>query len=137
MIAEISEISDDEEELVPIEEKYITLDWYKEVFFVLQHNKAPADLIKSKARFFKLKSLRYFIFDRNLFGKDTSGILLNCLLEDNADKLIEEFHKGYCGGHHYWKAIVNKILRSGYYWPTMFKDVYKRIAACHECDFRG
>ena len=59
--------------------------------------------------------------------------MLNCLLEEEADKVIEEFHKGYCGGHHFWKATVNKILRSGFYWPTMFKDVHKKIDACHEC----
>ena len=102
-------------------------------FFVLQHHKEPVDLTKSTGRFAKLKSLRYFIFDRNLFWKDTGEILLNCLLEEEADKVIEEFHKGDCGGHHYWKAIVNKILRAGYYWPTMFKDVYKRVVACYEC----
>ena len=35
LIAEISEILDDEEEIFPIEEKYITSDWYKEVVFIL------------------------------------------------------------------------------------------------------
>ena len=64
--------------------------------------------------------------------------MLNCLLEVEAEKVIEEFHKGDCGGHHYWKATTNKILRAGYYWPTMFKDIYKRIVACHECQiFEG
>ena len=133
LIPEISEISNEEEELVPIEEKYITSDWYKDIIFVLHHHKAPAELTKSKARFVKLKSLRYFIFDKNLFWKDTSGILLNCLLEEEVDKVIEEFHKGDCGSHHYWKATVKNILRAGYYWPTMFKDVYKKIDAYHEC----
>ena len=33
MNAEISEICDDEEELVPIDEIYLTSDWYKEVIF--------------------------------------------------------------------------------------------------------
>jgi len=59
-------ISDDEEELVPINGKYLISDCYKDVVFVLQHHKAPT-LTKSKARFVKLKSLRYFIFDRNCF----------------------------------------------------------------------
>eukprot|EP00253_Pinus_taeda_P006884 PITA_06884 len=136
--AEISEISDDEEELVPIDEKYLVSDWYKDVVFVLQHHKAPGDLKKAKARFVKLKSLGYFIFDINLFWKDTRGILLNCLLEEEAEKVIEECHKGDCGGHHYWKATTNKILRAGYFWPTMFKYIYKRIVACHECQiFEG
>ena len=89
MNAEISEISDDEEEMVEIEEKYIISEWYKDVVFVLQHHKYPTDLTKAKARFFKLKYLRYFLFHRNLFLKDTGGVLLNCLLEEEADKVIE------------------------------------------------
>ena len=59
--------------------------------------------------------------------------MLNCLLEEEAKKVIEEFHKGYCGGHHYWKATTNEFLKAGYYWPTIFKDVYKSIDAYHEC----
>ena len=87
--AEISEISDDEEELVQIDEKYITSERYKDAVFFLQHHKAPTDLTKSKARFVKLKYLRYFVYDLNLFWKDTRGILLNCLTEEETDKVIE------------------------------------------------
>eukprot|EP00253_Pinus_taeda_P020351 PITA_20351 len=102
------------------------------------HNRAPENLSKSKARFTKLKSLRYFVYDQNLFWKDAGGILLNCLIEEEADKVIDEFHKGDCGGHHYWKATANKVLRAGYFWPTMFRDIYKKIATCHECQvFEG
>eukprot|EP00253_Pinus_taeda_P017583 PITA_17583 len=99
--AKISEISESEEELVQINEKLLVSECYKDVAFVLQHNKAPANLRKSKARLVKLKSLRYFVYDQNLFWKDAGGILLNCLLEEEVDKVIEEFHKGDCGGHHY------------------------------------
>ena len=42
-------------------------------------------------------------------------------------------HKGACGGHLYWKSTTNKILRVGYYWPTLFSDVYKKVRACLEC----
>jgi hypothetical protein len=46
---------------------------------------------------------------------------------------IREFHKGDCGGHHYWKTTMHKILRAGYYWPNIFTDVYKEVSSCHEC----
>jgi hypothetical protein len=33
---------------------------------------------------------------------------------------------------------VNKILRAGFYWPTIFADVYKGVTTCHECQvFEG
>ena len=56
-------------------------------------------------------------------------ILLYCLLEYEAKKISKEFHEGDCGGHHYWKATVNKILRDGFYWPTMFSDLHKEISS--------
>ena len=38
-----------------------------------------------------------------------------------------------CGGHHSWKESTNNILRAGFYWPSIFSDVYKEVASCHEC----
>jgi hypothetical protein len=28
---------------------------------------------------------------------------------------------------------VNKILTEGFYWPTIFANVYKGVTTCHEC----
>jgi hypothetical protein len=55
------------------------------------------------------------------------------LIEEEAERTIREFHKGDCGGHHYWKTIVHKMLRAGFYWPSIFPDVYKEVSKCHEC----
>jgi len=50
-----------------------------------------------------------------------------------AEMIVAEFHSGLCGGHHYWRATAHKILRVGYYWPTVFTDVCKRVRACIKC----
>lgn len=53
-------------------------------------------------------------------------------------RLLEEFHHGDCGGHLYWKSTANKILRAGFYWPTLFSDVHKKVTSCHQCQiFEG
>ena len=54
MNTEISEISEVEEELVEIDGKFITSEWYKDVAFFLQHNKYHVGLTKSKERFVML-----------------------------------------------------------------------------------
>ena len=59
--------------------------------------------------------------------------MLNCLLEEEAKQMVKEFHEGDRGGHYYWKAIVNKILRESFYWPSMLSDIYKEVASCHKC----
>ena len=36
------------------------------------------------------------------------------------------------------KTTANKILRAGFYWPTLFHDIHKMIIACHKCQiFEG
>jgi hypothetical protein len=103
------------------------------------HNlQAPPGLTKTKARFLKLKALKYCILDGNLYWKDVGGIFLNCLLKDEADKALQDFHEGDCGGHLSWKTTANKILRAGFYWPTLFADVHKKVTSCHKCQvFEG
>ena len=76
---------------------------------------APPELSKTKARFLKLKEAKFCIVNQSLYWKDLGGILSSFLLEGEVEKTIREFHKGDCQGPHYWKTIVHKILRSGFY----------------------
>jgi len=80
----------------------------------------------------RLKAQRYCILDNVLFWKDPGGILMNCLVESEAKEVMNDFHKGDYGGHLYWKTTANKILRAGYYWPSLFSNVYKTVMSCHE-----
>ena len=64
--------------------------------------------------------------------------MLNFLVEEEAKQVMEDFHKGDCGHHHFWKTTENKILRAGYYWPTLFADVHKMVKRYHKCQiFEG
>ena len=55
------------------------------------------------------------------------------LIVQQAQKVMNEFHSGLCGGHYFWKTTAHKILRAGYYWPTLFPDVCREIRACIKC----
>jgi hypothetical protein len=93
----------------------------------------PPELSKMRDRFLKLKATKFCIVSKYLYWKDPGGILLSYLLEEEAEKTIKKFHKGYCGGHHYLKTTAHKILRVGFYWPRIFSDVYKDVSRCREC----
>lgn len=54
------------------------------------------------------------------------------MVEDEEKSIMTELHKGDCGGHHYWKEIVNNIWRASFYWPTMFSNIYKEVSLCHQ-----
>jgi hypothetical protein len=54
-------------------------------------------------------------------------------VELEAQRIIDEFHEGVCGGHRTWRATAYKILRAGYYWPKLFSDVNAKVRACNPC----
>ena len=97
-----------------VKEEFLNSPWYSDLIFVLHNLQAPPGLTKTKDRFLKLKALKFFILEGNLYWKDPGGILLNCLLKDEADKVLQEFHAGDCGGHLNWKVTANKILKLDY-----------------------
>jgi hypothetical protein len=107
--------------------------WYRDILYFLQELKPPDGMGKRKARDLKLKVVRYCLIDRALYWKDPLGVFLRCLNPQEAQKVMFDFHSGLCGGHHFWKTTAHKILRAGYYWPTLFTDVCRGIRACIKC----
>ena len=78
----------------PIGEYFLSSPWYDDVIFVLQHLQAPEGMDKTKSRFLKQTLTRFYILNEKLYWKEPVGILLNCMDEHKAKKIIEEFHVG-------------------------------------------
>ena len=55
---------------------------------------------------------------------------MRCLEKDEAEKVLLELHAGEAGGHFGGDTTTHKVLRVGYYWPTLFKDAH---ALCRKC----
>lgn len=129
----ITAMSGDEDggTLIQVLEMFLKSPWYFDIVYVLQHLSPPPRTSKSKGRSLKLKSEKICILDSALYWKDLGGALLNFLVENEAQKVMNDFHRGYYGGHLFWKTTANKILRVGYYWPSLFSDLYKIVMSCH------
>ena len=104
---------------------YSSSDWYADIVHFLLFLQCPEHLDKKAARSLKLKDTKYCLVEEKLFWKDQGGILLRCLDQSEIGEVISESHEGACGGHKYWKATAYKILQAGYYWPSLFTDVYQ------------
>ena len=76
----------------------------------MQKLQDPHELSKTKARSVRLKAAKFCIINNYLYWKDPDGILLNCLLEEEAKKKIKEVHNEDCGDNLYWKTTTHKIL---------------------------
>ena len=93
-------LADSKEEKVPqVSPKFLDSPWYADIIYVLRNLQAPPEFSKTKAKFLKLKSAKFCILNQSLYWNDLGGILPSCLLEEEVEKTIREFHKGDCGGH--------------------------------------
>eukprot|EP00253_Pinus_taeda_P006384 PITA_06384 len=128
-------MSDENEEgsSIQVSEMFALSPWYSYIIYVLKNLSPPPNMTRNKARTLKLKAAKLCILNSALYWKDLGGVLLNCLVEKEAKKVMEDCHEGDCGGHLFWKSTANKVLRAGYYWPTLFADVYKMVKSCHKC----
>ncbi|XP_064941125.1 uncharacterized protein LOC135594645 [Musa acuminata AAA Group] len=57
-----------------------------------------------------------------LYKRSFTYPLLRCLEPDEARTVLAETHEGICGEHIGGRTLAHKILRQGYYWPTMCRD---------------
>lgn len=48
-------------------------------------------------------------------------MLLRCLVIEEESNILYDFHSGACGGHLSGYATMQKILRAGYFLPTLFR----------------
>ena len=44
--------------------------------------------------------------------------------------MLREVHEGICGNHIGARTLAGKVLRQGYYWPTMLKDATNLVKRC-------
>jgi hypothetical protein len=52
---------------------------------------------------------------------------------DEAEKALNDCHSRTCGGHISGYATAQKILREGYFWPSLFNDCIISIQKFHAC----
>ena len=111
----------------------VTCEWYYSIILFLQKLEVPPGLSSCQARAIKLRSAKFYINKNLLYWKDPSRILLRCLDKEQSVEVIHQFHSSIYGGHHYWKTTTHKILRAGYYWPTLFSNVFSFVKVCDKC----
>jgi hypothetical protein len=92
-------------------------------------------LVDHKRRALRLKAMKYCLTQDGLRWRNPDGVILRCVNKEEANKLVTNFHSGYCGGHFVAHTTTHKILRAGYYWPTIFSDTHQYVRSCQPCQF--
>ncbi|GKA02230.1 reverse transcriptase domain-containing protein [Tanacetum coccineum] len=88
---------------------------------------------KKKARAVRRKATRYTMINETLYKKSFLGPWLWCVGPLQANYVLREIHEGSCSMHSGPRSVVAKVIRTGYYWPTMHMDAHNLIRECNDC----
>ncbi|XP_068475223.1 uncharacterized protein [Phaseolus vulgaris] len=81
----------------------------------------------------KLQAARYVLIGQDLYRRGYSRPLLKCLGPEQVTYVMTELHEGICGTHSGARTMSAKILRAGYYWPTLRGDCTEYVQKCVKC----
>ena len=88
---------------------------------------------KDAARKLKVQASRFVLIRDVLYKRGFSRPYLRCLSHDEADYMMREVQEGICGNHLGAWSLAHKLIRVGYYWPTMLKDAQAYVKTCDKC----
>ncbi|XP_074271141.1 uncharacterized protein LOC141595069 [Silene latifolia] len=106
-------------------------DWRVPYINWLRDGTLPED--RKEVQSFRIKASKYILIDNIVFRKSLAGPCLRCLNKKEAETVLHDVHGGECGNHAGGRSLSNKILRQGYFWPTMRTDVVDHAKRCESC----
>ena len=74
---------------------------------------------KEAVRKLKVRATRFVLIKAVLYKRGFSRPYLRCLGNEEANYVMREVHEGICRNHLGSRSLVHKLVRAGYYWPTM------------------
>ena len=105
------------EEVAPIGSE---LSWMDPIWDYLIDGCVPDD--PKEAAKTRTRSARFTNHKGSLYKRCFFTPILKCIAGKDADYVRREVHEGVCGNHIGARELAGKVLRQGYYWPTMLRD---------------
>ena len=88
---------------------------------------------KEAIRKLKVQVARFVLIKDVLYKRGFSCPYLRCLGHEEVDYVMREVHEGVCRNYSGSRSLVHKLIRVGYYWPTLQKDAQTYVKICNKC----
>ncbi|XP_057740464.1 uncharacterized protein LOC130957630 [Arachis stenosperma] len=126
-------------ELFP-DEQLMTVNkapWFANIANLKATGALPPGINKHQKRKL-MNDAKYFVWDEPyLFKNCSDGILRRCVSEEEGREVLWNCHGSCYGGHFEGDRTAAKVLQSGFFWPTLFKDAKELVRSCNECQRSG
>ncbi|RVW33432.1 Transposon Tf2-12 polyprotein [Vitis vinifera] len=89
-------------------------------------------------RHFLAKIHAYYWEEPFLFKYCADQIIRKCVPESKSNREFSSHcHDSACGGHFASQKTAMKVIQSGFWWPSLFKDAHSMCKACDRCQRLG
>ena len=88
----------------------------------------PKEEAKIRAR-----SARFTNHKGSLYKRGFFTTFLKCIAGNDTEYVLREVHEGICGKNIGARTLAGKVLRQGYYLPTILKDATDLVKKCRIC----
>nr|KYP59710.1 Retrovirus-related Pol polyprotein from transposon 17.6 [Cajanus cajan] len=105
--------------------------WMGPYIAYLTRGELPED--KREASLVQRESVRFVVINERLYRRGFSSPLLRCLTMSQAQRVMDEVHSEMCGSHIGGRALVYKVARAGYFWPSLRNDCVNWVQKCDGC----
>ena len=125
-----------DEKLLAIEDKR-AVPWFVDyVNYLVAQVVPPKFNYQQKKRFFAY--LKHYCWEEPLlYRHGADQVIRRCVPEDEMHIVLNHCHTLPCGGHFGGQRTSAKVLQSGFYWPTLFKDAHHFVSTCYKCQRMG
>ena len=125
-----------DEKLLAIEDKG-AVPWFADYVNYLVAKVVPPEFnYQQKKRFFA--HLKHYYWEEPILYKHcVDQVIRRCVPEDEIHSILNHCHTLPCGGHFGGQRIAAKVLQSGFYWPSLFKDAHQFVSTCDKCQRMG
>ncbi|RVW12530.1 Transposon Ty3-I Gag-Pol polyprotein [Vitis vinifera] len=128
-------INDDfpEESLMLVEE----VPWFAHIANYLVTGEIPSEWSSQDKKNFFAKVHAYYWEEPFLFKYCADQIIRKCVPEQEKHGILSHCHENACGGHFASQKTAMRVLQSGFWWPSLFKDAHEWIFDVWGIDFMG
>ena len=132
------QVNDDfpDEQLLAIDDKR-AIPWFEDYVNYLVAKVVPPEFnYQQKKRFFA--HLKHYYWEEPILYRHCADqVIRRCVPEDEMKSILNHCHTLPCGGHFGGQRTAAKVLQSGFYWPTLFKDAHQFVSTCDKCQRMG
>ncbi|XP_057418560.1 uncharacterized protein LOC130712759 [Lotus japonicus] len=75
----------------------------------------------------------YTLVGGQLYRRGIMSPMLKCVDTAKSQEIMAEVHEGVCSSHIGGRSLAVKVLRAGFYWPTIKKDCLEYVKKCSKC----